>query len=433
LADSLEKQKGTFEGGAKRIKKLFALIDAVKRAKGSDGSGSFTNSAAIREIILGIYSAADGVRNDYYIIKAIDWVINSTLRGFSREALAELLDDLVEIGYLPADKKDEILDAASNFEKDAWSEDKTSNDRVTEIRRIKDLVREDYRSRTSERRQTEEQEKQEAPVPEPLGAMPTPTTSVQLTSFDGPTEVSRRSMGEIQSIQLLAKDGSITRPAKNPDFDDHKDSFTLTLPEDLLTYSILIGGTTGALEIFQDGWTPDAPHFFGPRDLEIVTRNTNVNETIFARSPAGDPLLTGPLDDYAVTIDGQPIDIVAIQPDEIAINGSGIQPNESGSSEVILTENENPIAYGIFDTWGYQISTTEVTERNVWVPVYLQSTGIGPTQLLKVTLKPTEGQVIEPLEIIISGAESSQMTMISQLKTEKLGPQLFFVTVEKMD
>lgn len=438
LAEAMGAQRPGYKGLEKNIKDLFRLIDIIKAAKSSSGSGSFDGSMAIREIIIGIYDITDGTPGDIsHVFKALDWLVNSTLGGFSAEAFSEALDYLIERGYIRAEDKADIEDAARDLADNAFDDGKTSNDRVTEIRRIKDMVHEESRRQGRERRaQLEEEDhqdtQQDTQVPDPERRAPQPTTAVQLTSLEGPTEVSRRTMGEVQSIHFVANDGTEFKPEQEPEFSDHKDSFTLTINWDPRASSVIFGGTAGTVEIFQDRWAADTP-FFGPRDREIVTRNTSINETIAAKSPTGEGLITGPLDDYAITIDGQPVDIVAVQPDEIAVQATGVQPNPSGQSDIVLTENGQPIATGTFDSWGYTISAPEVTERNVWIPIYIQVTGVAPTQLLRITLTPTPGQTIEPKQIVVSGAEAMERVQISRLMTEKLGPQLFFVSVEKSD
>lgn len=454
LAAKLKAQGAMSDTGIKNLGLLFDLLEKAKKAKSSSTSGSFEQSAAIREIIIGIYEVLNtGFHDFWHTQKALDWYINAISSGYSghydRDMIAELLDYLMEGGDMRPEKKAEILEELDEFA-DKVKNDRKNVDIISETRRIKDLIQDEIRHgsearKAADRKAAEAEEEAEraqqqsgqasADVPDPGRQAPQPTAAVQLTSLEGPTEVSRRTMGEVQSIHIIAIDGTEVKPDKEPEFTDHKDSFTLDFPWDPADISsVIFGGTLGTVEIYQDRWAPDDISVgFGPRDREIVTRNTTVNETIVAKGPSGDGLITGPIDDYGITIDGQPADIVAAQPDEIAIQGSGIQPNPSGQSEVVLTENGVPVASGTFDSWGYTVSTPPVTERNVWVPIHLQVTGVNPVRLLRVVLTPTEGQIIEPTEIVVSAAEVEEPTQIARLKTDKLGPQLFFVTVEKMD
>lgn len=453
LASKLKARGAMSDTGIKNLGLLFDLLEKAKKAKASGPGGSFEQSAAIREIIIGMYSILEtGFHDFWHTQKALDWYINAITSGYSghydRDMIAELLDYLMEGGDMRPEKKAEILEELDEFA-DKVKNDRKNVDIISETRRIKDLIQDEIRRasqarKAADRKAAEAEEEAEraqqqsgqssAAVPDPGRQAPQPTTAVQFTSLEGPTEISRRTMGEVQSVHIIAIDGTEIKPDKEPEFTDHKDSFTLDFPWDPTDISsVIFGGTLGTLEIFQDRWAPDDTFGFGPRDREIVTRNATVNETITTRGPTGEGLVTGPLDDYAVTIDGQPVDIVATQPDEITIQGSGIQPNPSGQSDVVLTEQGIPIASGTFDSWGYTVSAPSVTERNVWVPIYLQVTGVEPIQLLRVTLTPTEGQTIEPTEVVVSGAEVEETTRIARLKTDKLGPQIFFVTVEKMD
>lgn len=453
LAAKLKAQGGISDTGIKNLGLLFDLLDKAKKNKASGPGGSFEQSAAIREIILGIYSILDnGFHDFWHTKKALDWYINAISSGYSghydRDMIKELLDYLMDGGDMRPEKKAEILEELDEFV-DKVKNDRKNVDIISETRRIKDLIQDEIRHgsaarKAADRKAAEAEEEAEraqqqsgqssAAVPDPGRQAPQPTTAVQFTSLEGPTEVSRRTIGEVQSVHIIAIDGTEIKPDKEPEFTDHKDSITINFPWDPADISsVIFGGALGTLEIFQDRWAPDDTFGFGPRDREIVTRNTTVNETIVTKSPTGEGLVTGALDDYAVTIDGQPVDIVATQPDEITIQGSGIQPNPSGQSDVVLTEQGIPIASGTFDSWGYTVSAQPVTERNVWIPIYLQVTGVEPIQFLRVTLKPTKGQIIEPTEVVVSGAEVQETTQIARLKTDKLGPQLFFVTIEKMD
>ncbi|MDH3673830.1 MAG: hypothetical protein OES46_22165, partial [Gammaproteobacteria bacterium] len=163
----------------------------------------------------------------------------------------------------------------------------------------------------------------------------------------------------------------------------------------------------------------------------IDIRNTLVRETMTTIGPNGEGLITGPIEDHSITIDGQTTDIIAAQPDEVTFETSGVTSNTSGQSEVVLSYQGEPLWTGVADSWGYHVSTLEVTQKDVWVPITLQVFGVEPQEMMRVSLTPTEGQEIEPTDILVSGAEAMMPVSIAQLRTAKLGPQQFFVDVKR--
>jgi hypothetical protein len=437
LADAYAAQGFRGQWGAEGIKKLFSLVEVLKKAKASTDFGSFSYASAIREVIAAIYDYTDHGFDGQRVSTALKWLIwAAASNGYSEAAIAELLDYLEFSDDLSGEKKAEIAEdirkLAELAEEETRKLEEIGGGRIrdketAEAKRILEEIREEGRRmsearkaryREEARREEEEERRQQQEStqdPDPHQAPPQPTTLVQLTSLEGPTEVSREPIGELHSIHIIAVDGKEMEKKEQLKVDDHKDTFTIELPLDPDVGSVLFGGSNGHLAIYQDRWLGGVTPSFGPRDLVIVSRNGTINETVVTRSPSGIGLTGGPMED------------------EVAIQGSGIQPNPSGKSDVVLTDRGQPIASGQFDSWGYEVTSTEVTQRDVWTPIFFKSVGVEPTQRLQITLTPTEGQIIEPLEVVVTGIETEQVIQIAQLKTEILGPQNFYAMVEKME
>lgn len=463
LAEALKAQGGLSAAGVKRMGLLLDLLGMAKAVKSSTAGAGLEQGMAIREIILALYELLNTGGHDFWRShKALMWYLNALLgdlgslpaaeRAQIRQLIAELLDYLMVQGDLSAAQKARIMEKIDDFDQEIRDGLKGS-DAVAGLKEVKETIRGEMR-RTSEerkRRYREEAEREEreereareseqrqreqaqASLDQPLmpASPPPSTTVVQFTSLAGTTEVNRRAVGSLQGVYFVAADGAPAESSEvEADFSVHEHAFSLDFPATPKILGVVLYGTAGVIEIMQDLRTP-AVTGIGPRDGAIDIRNTVVRETLITTGPNGQGLITGPIEDYGITIDGQPTEIIAAQPDQVTIESHGISGNATGQSEIVLTDRGGTVASGVADSWGYNVSAPEVTRQDVWVSITMQVFGVDPQELMRVTLTPTEGQEIEPGSVLLSGSEAQEPVAIAQLRTQKPGPQQFYVDVRR--
>lgn len=450
VAEKLKSLNGIQDVGIKRLSKFYDLLGKAKNTKKDTTGAGLEQGMAIRELLLAIIrTGTSGWHDSWHSEKAFLWYLNSLLKSTMndadrvrlREMIAELMDYMVEHEELTGDDKAELLDKADELARKV----KNGQDGMKSLAELREL-KENFRTRRraasearkaryrEEDRKAEEAEREaQASRAEPLipATLPAPTSTVQFTSLAGKTEVNRKAIGELQAVYFVALDGSNTTSNDEVDLTEHSEAVSIDFPSVPRILSVVIAGTAGIIEIMQDGAPSSRVDGIGPRDGTIDFRNTVVRETLTTVNPEGGGLITGPIENYSITIDGHPADIVAAQPDQVTVVSQGGLPSQTGQSEIVLSDGDDVVASATVDSWGYTVSTSEVTQAGSRTPIYLQLFGVGPTELVAVALTPTEGQVIEPTETIVTGAEAASPTPIAQLRTSTLGPQQFYVIVTR--
>lgn len=273
------------------------------------------------------------------------------------------------------------------------------------------------------------------PTDERTSATPRSYTRVEFTALAGETAVNRTFTGPITQVEFIAVDGKKLPPEEVPDTtaEEKPDSVHLTIPAAVASGVALVRliGDDGTVELVQSTRpAAAAPGLVWPRDGMLDIRQKQVNETFGAPATVVDPSVAPT--DHQVTLGGQPADVVAVRPDEVAVTSADAPtPTSSGRMPVEITGPEGESAKATVPAWSYEILIQPITEVGVWYPLHLLVMGLQPGETVEFEFVPTPTQEIQPRQVTVYASMAGEPQAVAQFQTSQIGPQAINVRVVK--
>jgi hypothetical protein len=439
ISDALKEEGAMSEMGQSRFNSLMnALVNGKKKKKASDFP--IFEGMALNEIVLALNEVIDGGGDGFHPGKALKWYLNAAASCEDvQDLINELLDymrkhadltginDMSDEGYKKAKEMvdelykmkekgaspDEIIDFAEKIKK-FLEEDGAKVGKA----RIAELIKEGEESEKGEREEM---------------VRPAPVTTVTFTALDGDTNINKDFLGEVETIQFLAVDDTEIDPKEvAPDIAGHNDSFTISVGKAAKIGSIVLVGTTGIIKLMQDGsgGTPSTFKGIEPKDGSIDLRNGRMNETF--NVTRGTPDMAYAPQDHAVTINGNPVSVIATRADQVAVSGNNIEVSLKGESQVEIRTPSETILSDTCPAWGYNISLPQAVKINVWVPIMAEVFGLPSTEKVSFHFMPAPGQEIMPTDVTIPAADLLfPPSTVAELKVLTPGPQGLNVVVTR--
>jgi hypothetical protein len=438
ISDALKEEGAMSEMGQSRFNTLMnALVNGKKKKKASDFP--IFEGMALNQIVLALNEVIDWGGDGFHPNKALKWYLNAAA---SCEDVQDLINELLDYMHEHADltgindMSDEGYQKAKEMVDELYKmkEKGASPDEIIDFaEKIKKFLEEDGakvgRARMAEliKKGEEGEAKKEETV------QPAPVTTVTFTALDGDTNINKDYLGEVETIQFLAVDDTEIDPKEvDPDIAGHNDSFTISVGKAAKIGSIVLVGTAGIIKLVQDGSGGASSTFKGiePKDGSIDLRNGRMNETLNVKR--GIPDMAYAPQDHAVTIDGNPVRVIATRADQIAVKGDNISVSLGGESQVEITSPSETILSDKCPAWGYNISLPQAVKINVWIPIMAEVFGLSPTEKVSFHFMPTPGQEIMPTDITIPAADLVfPPSTVAELKVLTPGPQGLDVVVTR--
>ncbi|MBN2179141.1 MAG: hypothetical protein JW743_06900 [Deltaproteobacteria bacterium] len=438
ISDALKEEGAMSEMGQSRFNTLMnALVNGKKKKKASDFP--IFEGMALNQIVLALNEVIDWGGDGFHPNKALKWYLNAAA---SCEDVQDLINELLDYMHEHADltgindMSDEGYQKAKEMVDELYKmkEKGASPDEIIDFaEKIKKFLEEDGtkvgRARMAEliKKGEEGEAKKEETV------QSAPVTTVTFTALDGDTNINKDYLGEVETIQFLAVDDTEIDPKEvDPDIAGHNDSFTISVGKAAKIGSIVLVGTAGIIKLVQDGSGGASSTFKGiePKDGSIDLRNGRMNETLNVKR--GIPDMAYAPQDHAVTIDGNPVRVIATRADQIAVQGDNISVSLGGESQVEITSPSETILSDKCPTWGYNISLPQAVKINVWIPIMAEVFGLSPTEKVSFHFMPAPGQEIMPTDITIPAADLVfPPSTVAELKVLTPGPQGLDVVVTR--
>lgn len=442
IGEALHAEGAMSSNALARFNDLLEDLDKAKKRKKKSGM-PFFDGMAINQIMLAldrlITDGFDGFRPQ----KALKWYLNAAgvcenvqeqindlLKYLNSHADDTGIVDLSDEGYQQAKKmldelykkkaegapSDEIIELAEKIKK-FLDDQGTATGKARHKKLGWDLEEEERKEKERRAKETK------------LAAAP--VTVVTFNALQGKTNVNLKPLGAVETVSFVAVDEKkIEDKEVAPDFDDHGDHVTIDIGKATRLGGIILTGTTGIVKLLPgDGSAPTPSTGIAPADGLIDVRNGVVNETL-AIPESASSLVSSPAD-YAASLDGNPLDIVATRPGEIAVTGTGVTPNPVGFSQLTLTTPEGAVLNGSAVSWGYDINLPEVTKTDVWVPIMIQVYGLDPQDKVTFQFYPQPGQTISPETVTVPAAEAMLPMPVAKIQAQQPGPQSLSVSVAR--
>ncbi len=438
ISDALKEEGAMSEMGQSRFTTLMnALVNGKKKKEASDFP--IYEGMALNEIVLALNEVIDWNGDGFHPGKALKWYLNAAA---SCEDVQDLINELLDYMHSHSD-----LSGINDMSDEGYQKAKEMVDKLYKMKeegapfedivdyaeKIKKFIEEDGTKVGNARRAHFKKigEKEEAKKAETV--QPAPVTTVTFTALDGDTNINKDYLGEVETIQFLAVDDTEIDPKEvDPDIAGHNDSFTVSVGKAAKIGSIVLVGTTGIIKLVQDrsGGAPSTFKGIEPKDGSIDLRNGRMNETF--NVTRGTPDMAYAPQDHAVTIDGNPVNVVATRTNQIAVRGDNIGVSLGGESQVKITTPSETILADRCPAWGYNISLPQAVKLNVWVPIMAEVFGLAPTEMVSFHFMPAPGQEIMPTDLTIPAADLVfPPSAVAELKVITPGPQGLNVVVTR--
>lgn len=439
ISDALKEEGAMSDMGQSRFNTLMnALVNGKKKKKASDFP--IYEGMALNEIVLALNEVIDWGGDGFHPGKALRWYINAAA---SCEDVQDLINELLDYMHSHSD-----LSGINDMSDEGYQKAKEMVDNLYKMKRegapfediidyaekIKKFIKEDgTRVGNARRAHFKKKYEEEDKAKGEERPQPAPVTTVTFTALDGDTNINKEFLGEVETIQFLAVDDTEIDPKEvDPDISGHSDSFTISVGKAAKIGSIVLVGTAGIIKLVQDGSGGAASTFKGiePKDGSIDLRNGRMNETL--NVTRGTPDMAYAPQDHAVTIDGNPVNVIATRADQVAVSGSNISVSMKGESRVEIKTPSETILSDTCPAWGYNISLPQAVKINVWVPIMAEVFGLAPTEKVSFHFMPTPGQEIMPTEVTIPAADLTfPPSTVAELKVLTPGPQGLNVVVTR--
>jgi hypothetical protein len=257
---------------------------------------------------------------------------------------------------------------------------------------------------------------------------------LEFADLGGRTNVNPRRTGDIVTVVVVAIDGKVHEVNdRTVKVDETDKSINIYVDPDIKPARMIVKGSKGMVTLrsaFAALNRPGGPVVrIKPSGSHVSSANGVLRESF--TTPDGALSMDSAPGDHTITVGGTPVEPVAVRPNEIGVVGTNIIPPQSGSTPVSITNPQGNTLTTDVPSWGYQLGAQPTTQVNVWAPVYFQCTGLPTSDVVLITLIPTGGQEINPNEISITCGQASDLTVIAQYRTSKLGPQIFNAEVRR--
>jgi hypothetical protein len=439
ISDALKEEGAMSEMGQSRFNTLMnALVNGKKKKKASDFP--IFEGMALNQIVLALNEVIDWGGDGFHPGKALKWYLNAAA---SCEDVQDLINELLDYMHSHSDlsgindMSDEGYQKAKEMVDNLYKmkeEGAPFEDIVDYAEKIKKFIEEDGTKvgnarRAHFRKKGEEEDK----AKKAETVQPAPVTTVTFTALDGDTNINMDYVGEVETIQFLAVDDTEIDPKEvDPDISGHNDSFTISVGKAAKIGSVVLVGTAGIIKLVQDGSGGASSTFKGiePKDGSIDLRNGRMNETLNVKR--GIPDMAYAPQDHAVTVDGNPVSVIATRSDQIAVKGDNIGISLGGESQVEITSPSETILSDKCPAWGYNISLPQAVKINVWIPIMAEVFGLSPTEKVSFHFMPAPGQEIMPTDITVPAADLVfPPSTVAELKVLTPGPQGLNVVVTR--
>ncbi|MEN3976382.1 hypothetical protein [Emcibacter sp. SYSU 3D8] len=261
-------------------------------------------------------------------------------------------------------------------------------------------------------------------------------TAVSFTALDNETVITRGAIGDVQSVTFVAVDGTrMPDKERGAKVTTDDDSVRLDAGDAVGVGAIIIGGTTGSVELFKPRRAPPASAtgaepVITPQDGDLDIRNGAVRETLRVPDSATDPAMSPA--QHQVTLGGQPLTPVAVREGEIAVTGSDVPLSAAGDVPVRVTAPDGTTTEAQVPTWAFTVTVQPVTRVGQTVPVMFQAQGVEPDDRLEVELLPSATQTVSPSRVTLDGGQlAGGQQPIARLTAQVPGPQVLNVRVTR--
>ncbi|MFO8006508.1 MAG: hypothetical protein R6V05_02100 [Candidatus Brocadiia bacterium] len=437
IADALHEEGYFGEDELERLDKLFdTLVEAKKQKEKSDSP--FGDGMAINEIVQAILDVVDTGGFD-------GWHPEKALKHYLGQAVVcEDVQDMIEriLDYLSGNTDDsgipdmsaETREKAKKMVDELYKmkeEGASSEDIMKKYREIWDLLEEEGARVGRARKKKLVEDGVEEPPEESADIARQNVTTVSFTALQGNTAVNKDFIGQVTQVEFVAADGQQVEPKDAAaDLDVHEDTVNVDLGKAARTGSVVLTGTGGVVRMLQgDGGAAAEPGEISPLDGTVEVRNGAVNETF--NVPSGITDVRAPASEHTVSVGGAATQVVATQPNQVAVVGTGVPATAAGQCPVSVTGPGGRAISDVCPAWGYNVAVPPLTRTDAWVPVTIEVFGLEPDTPVRLTFLPEPGQQITPQEVIIMAGEAVAPMPVAELRAEKVGPQALSVVVDR--
>lgn len=435
IIEALKEEGRMRENGVSRFRDLLKIMVSAKESKEKSDLPIY-QGMALNCILLALFEVIDtGDIDGFEPEKALKWYLNAAA---SCEDVQKLIDDLLDYQAKHGD-----LSGIPDISAEGCRRAREMVERLYELKRKgappdeivklaeeikKFLDEEGARTGRARRAKYEAEAEKEKKTAERVATRP--TTTVRFTALDGETNINRDFVGNVETVRFIALDGKEVPPEEvRPDVTDHGDHHTISVGKAAEIASIVLTGTAGIVRLIQDGagGTPAGFSGIAPKDGTIDVHNGVIEET-FQVTP-GTPGMAWSPADHAVTVAGEPVTVVAVRPDQVAVAGTGLAPSPAGSVPVTMTTPSGTVLSAACPSWGYNLFLPQAVKTRVPVPVTAEVIGLEPDRKVTFRFIPGPGQVIEPVTVTLPAAALVTPAPVATLRVVTPGPQGLDVVV----